>query len=275
MCVRPSVHKPLPNPPGIGLISYLKLTNIRACTVLILVAADVDGLCASRSLTHLLRADQVTYSLVPVQGYSHVAALLRGLGESNNDIRTVILVNCGAIVNLGNLLPWDRPDLACYVMDSHRPIHLANVYDKERVFVLHDEEEDMVAASLPSDGEDLSGGEESSSDEEEEEDGDEDGDGEEEAAESSGGEEEWDGDGSRSRSKAEDGDEVSGMAVCLRPCVCHCVQAPLTRSISIIHRRRSVLGAGERGRGRPLGRRGPQHEQRGHAAPKEEEEGEG
>lgn len=176
----------------------------RACTVLILVATDVDGLCASRSLTHLLRADQITYSLVPVQGYSHVASLLRGLGESNNDIRTVILVNCGAIVNLGNLLPWDRPDLACYVIDSHRPIHLANVYDKERVFVLHDEEEDMEAANLPSDGEGLSGGEESSDEEEAEEDDEDGGDG----YASSGGEE-WDeDDGSRSRSSSRREDEV-------------------------------------------------------------------
>lgn len=175
--------------------------------MLILVAADVDSLCATRSLTHLLRADQVTYSLVPVQGYSHVASLLRGLGEGSNDIRTVILVNCGAIVNLGTLLPWDRPDLACYVIDSHRPIHLANVYDRERVFVLHDEEEDMEAANLPSDGEGLSGGEESSDEEEEEEEemeeGDEDGDGYGDGES----EEEWDDDGSRSRSRAEDGED--------------------------------------------------------------------
>lgn len=173
------------------------------------MAADVDGLCASRSLTHLLRADQVTYSLVPVQGYSHVASLLRGIGESNNDIRTVILVNCGAIVNLGNLLPWDRPDLACYVIDSHRPIHLANVYDKERVFVLHDEEEDMEAANLPSDGEGLSGGEESSDEEEAEDDDDDDGG---DGYGSSSGEEEWDEvDGSRSRSSSrKEEDEVRG-----------------------------------------------------------------
>ena len=183
--------------------------------MLILAAADVDGLCACRTLTHLLRSDNVAYSLVPVQGYSHVASVLRGLGESNNDIRTVILVNCGAIVNLANLLPWDRPELTCYVVDSHRPIHLANVYDKERVYVLHDEEEDMDAANLPSDGEGLSGGEESS-DEEGGGDDDDDGDaeGQEGRQDDSDGEQEWD-DGSedayRRRRGEKDGEVSEGL----------------------------------------------------------------
>ncbi len=144
-----------------------------ACTVLILVAADVDGLCACRILTHMLRADHVAYSLVPVSGYTHVSTLLRSLGESNNDIRSIVLINCGAIVNLMNLLPWDRPELTCYVVDSHRPIHLANVYERERVFVLHDEEEEMDQAALPSDGEGLSGGEDSEEEDDFDEDADE------------------------------------------------------------------------------------------------------
>lgn len=149
------------------LFSFYPITHQllhSACTVLILVAADVDGLCACRILTHMLRADHVAYSLVPVSGYSHASALLRALGESNNDIRSVVLINCGAIVNLTNLLPWDRPELTCYVIDSHRPVHLANVYERERVFVLHDEEEDMDEGHMPSDGEGLSGGEESDDD---------------------------------------------------------------------------------------------------------------
>lgn len=129
--------------------------------MLVLVAADVDGLCACRILTHMLRTDNVAYSLVPVSGYSHASALLRALSESNNDIRSVVLINCGAIVNVTNLLPWDRLNLTCYVIDSHRPIHLANIYERERVFVLHDEEEDMDLTCIPSDGEGLSGGENS------------------------------------------------------------------------------------------------------------------
>jgi len=117
----------------------------------------------------MLRADHVAYSLVPVSGYSHASTLLRALGESNNDIRSVVLINCGAIVNLTNLLPWHRPELTCYVIDSHRPVHLANVYERERVFVLHDEEEDMDEGGLPSDGEGLSGGEDSEDDDDDEE----------------------------------------------------------------------------------------------------------
>lgn len=137
---------------------------------MILVAVDVDALCASRSLTHMLRSDNLAYSLIPVSGYSHVTNILRSLGESNNDIHSIILINCGAIVNLANLLPWDRPDLTCYVVDSHRPIHLANIHERERVYVLHDEEEDMDEENLPSDGEGLSGGESSDEEEEKEED---------------------------------------------------------------------------------------------------------
>lgn len=97
-----------------------------------------------------------------------MSAIFQRWSETSHDIRSVFLVNCGAIVNLGNLLPWDGPQLTCYVIDSHRPVHLANVYERERVWVLRGEEEEGEE-DVPSDGDGLSGDEETSDEEEEEE----------------------------------------------------------------------------------------------------------
>ena len=44
-----------------------------ACTVLILVAADCDALCACRILTYLLRSDHIMYKVKPVSGYDDIA----------------------------------------------------------------------------------------------------------------------------------------------------------------------------------------------------------
>jgi len=83
-----------------------------------------------------------------------------------SDIRSIILLNCGANVNLGSFLPWDlNADLSLYVIDCHRPIHLTNVYDRERVYVL--EQAEYEAGELPSDGENLDGDDDSSDEEEE------------------------------------------------------------------------------------------------------------
>ena len=50
--------------------------------------------------------------------------------------------------------------MRCFILDNHRPLHLANIYSRHSVVVFDDtfmpEEDDME--SLPCDGTDLSGG---------------------------------------------------------------------------------------------------------------------
>lgn len=112
--------------------------------MLLLVALDVDALCAAEILTRLLRADMLSYSLLAVRGYEDVLQAREtricsadGTKRSGN-LRSIIMLNCGAIVDVTKLLGIP-PYVKCYVLDSHRPIHLANIYDDHQQIVVFDD----------------------------------------------------------------------------------------------------------------------------------------
>lgn len=44
-----------------------------AASVILLVAADVDALCAARMLSSLLRQDDIMYKIWPISGLAHLA----------------------------------------------------------------------------------------------------------------------------------------------------------------------------------------------------------
>jgi hypothetical protein len=67
----------------------------QACSVMILVANEVDAMASSRILTHLLRTDSVAYKLRPIANFGHV---LQSVEEFRlMDIKTVFMINCGAV----------------------------------------------------------------------------------------------------------------------------------------------------------------------------------
>lgn len=41
------------------------------------------------------------------------------------------MINCGAICNVVDLLSHLSPEAYVYIVDSNRPVHLANVYPKK------------------------------------------------------------------------------------------------------------------------------------------------
>ncbi|CAM9675780.1 unnamed protein product, partial [Ectocarpus sp. 12 AP-2014] len=133
-----------------------------ACTVLVFVAPNCDAMCACRILSYMLRADAVSYKIKPVAGYGDIAAANEELIKGNEDIRSVVMINCGAICNVVDLLSQLSPEAYVYIVDSNRPVHLANVYPKkDRVVVFVDEENGDVD-NIPSDGEGLDGNDETS-----------------------------------------------------------------------------------------------------------------
>jgi cell division control protein 45 len=146
------------------------------CTVLILCAPTADAMCACRILCSMLRSDVVSYSVHPVISYSKVfeigASLEGGVGE---EIRSLVMLECGATVDMKkHMLPYLNPLAKVYIWDSHRPVHLANVYEEERIVTVNDNT--IAPEDLPSDGEGLDGAfdedsEDEDDDEEEEEDG--------------------------------------------------------------------------------------------------------
>lgn len=77
----------------------------KACTVLILVAFDVDAMASARMLTQQLRRDDITYERVSVMNFDEVKAVVKGsLANEDHDIKTVFLINCGAVSSLSSLI---------------------------------------------------------------------------------------------------------------------------------------------------------------------------
>ncbi len=55
-------------------------------------------MASARILTQLLRSDNIAYKIRPVSNFTHV---LQAADEFNSmDIKTVFLLNCGAVINI-------------------------------------------------------------------------------------------------------------------------------------------------------------------------------
>lgn len=155
-------------------------------SVLILVALDVDALCASAILTSLLKADFVSYTLLPVRGYEDIVRIRDSRitpqdSGSDGDLRSIVMINCGAIVNVTQLLQLPQ-HAKCYIFDSHRPVHLANIYDSHQQIVVFDDGAQSLD-EFPADGSDIDGDDVDDTDDDgelDDEDDDEDDDDEEE-----------------------------------------------------------------------------------------------
>jgi len=179
-------------------------------TVLILANPDADALCAARILSYALRADKVPYQLRPCGGYKRLIQILDKLNLNAQDddddeegggngvgvttIRAVVLLNLGATRNLQKALfdpivttsengeeettspPLLNTNLTkIYVLDSHRPYHLANIHAETNIVLWNDFEHwHNDEGGVPSDGDGLSGESDDESSEEEEEDDDDD-----------------------------------------------------------------------------------------------------
>ncbi|MCP9259073.1 Cell division control protein 45-like protein [Dirofilaria immitis] len=94
---------------------------------------------ATQILLDLFAADDVAYTLVPVDGWE---GFRRALMEHGELTHSVVLFNCGATESL---IPYLRSDMTLYVIDSRRPLDLTNVYynDNIRLIVSRDEWEQL------------------------------------------------------------------------------------------------------------------------------------
>ncbi|XP_014224296.1 cell division control protein 45 homolog [Trichogramma pretiosum] len=101
---------------------------------LILVNFDVDGICASKILQSLFKNDNVVYTLVPVQG---VKDLKSAYDDNAEDIEYVVLVNCGGNIDLIEILQPEET-VTFFILDSHRPYDLKNVYNEKQIKLLGD-----------------------------------------------------------------------------------------------------------------------------------------
>ncbi|ETN60403.1 hypothetical protein AND_007978 [Anopheles darlingi] len=100
--------------------------------LLVLVNYDIDAICASKILQSLFRCDNVLYSLVPIMG---LAGLRRAYNEHKEDVRYVLLVNCGGCIDIVDVLQPEQ-DVVFFICDSHRPYDVCNVYSDGQVQIL-------------------------------------------------------------------------------------------------------------------------------------------
>eukprot|EP01038_Epipyxis_sp_PR26KG_P005061 gene5061-7065_t len=135
----------------------------QACTVMIFVAYEPDAMASTRMLTQLLRNDNIAYSIRPIINLEDMQHTYRSY--LTQDIKTIILVNCGAIYNIPKLFDLDRGgDVRCFILDNHRPIHLSNIYSNFNVVVFDGDDELAIEEddNIPSDDSDISLGDEMS-----------------------------------------------------------------------------------------------------------------
>ncbi|KAL7751816.1 DNA replication initiation factor cdc45 [Sorochytrium milnesiophthora] len=108
-------------------------------SVLILVSPDADALCACRMLVGILRTDLIAHKVLPVSSYSDLTALNDEVIADNDELRSVVLLNCGGVVNVQDFLSLND-QVRCYVIDSHRPYNLDNLFGNHQVVVFDDGE---------------------------------------------------------------------------------------------------------------------------------------
>ena len=145
-------------------------------SVLILAHADVDALCSARILSYMLRADGVSYELRPCRSFQSLREICAAVARDELSYRAIVLLNLGAHRDLSLLFEGDQEEgedgsnglsietMKVYVMDSHRPVHLKNLYSKgnDNVVVFMD-----TIDNIPSDGDDISANESTTDDDSE------------------------------------------------------------------------------------------------------------
>lgn len=121
-----------------------------ASTLRVLVAADHDGVCSWKIFEAMLHRMGLHFTVVPVVGNADIEDNLRQLKE-DPEVRSLVLLNCGASLNLEDLLvKFEAPvEVRCFVVDAHRPLELANLSKRHtRVMVLDDDEPEFGLQAL-------------------------------------------------------------------------------------------------------------------------------
>ncbi|KAK9466690.1 CDC45 family [Lipomyces arxii] len=170
------------------------------CRLVVFVAClDVDALCGAKILAGILKREMVPHRVSPVTGYAELRARCT---ELDDDVSTIVMIGCGALVDLSTYLEdeqredegedeeEDEEELErrrmkqrrkIYVFDSHRPWNLQNLFGSENIVCFDDgdvgdgllEAERQAFQTLLELGPDESSDEEEGSDEEDKDSDDE------------------------------------------------------------------------------------------------------
>ncbi|KND03063.1 DNA replication initiation factor CDC45 [Spizellomyces punctatus DAOM BR117] len=115
-----------------------------ASTVLIFVSPDADALCALRILVNLLKSDCIAHKVVPVAGYTDLSEANEDHVEANEELRSIIMLNCGGLVDLTEMFSLSE-EMTVYVCDSHRPLSLQGLFGHDQIMFLDDGDVDQMS----------------------------------------------------------------------------------------------------------------------------------
>lgn len=105
--------------------------------ILLLVNHDVDAICACKILHCLLRSDNVVYTSVAVQGMKDLEDAYK---DNCDKVKHIVLINCGGSIDIVETLQPEE-DVKFFILDSHRPFDVCNVYNNSQVNLLSSEED--------------------------------------------------------------------------------------------------------------------------------------
>lgn len=103
-----------------------------------MVHYDIDAICSCRILQSLLRFKHVPYTICIVRG---VEDLKIAFQENANDVKYFVLINCGGTLDIVELLEPEE-EIVFFVLDSHRPTDLCNIYSESQIRLLWRHEDD-------------------------------------------------------------------------------------------------------------------------------------
>lgn len=107
---------------------------VRGKRILVIVNYDIDAVCATRIIQHLFSHDNMITSIVPILG---ISGMQRAYNEHRDDVKYVLLLNCGGCVDILETLEPDDEDTVFFVCDSHRPFDVCNIYNDGQIRLIN------------------------------------------------------------------------------------------------------------------------------------------
>ncbi|KAJ8984145.1 hypothetical protein NQ317_017796 [Molorchus minor] len=108
--------------------------------IFLMVHYDIDSICTCKILQSLLKYKHILYTLAVVRGLDDLKSSYH---ENSNDVKYFVLINCGGTIDIVEELEAED-DITFFILDSHRPIDLCNVYSNGQVRLLSSPEDDVL-----------------------------------------------------------------------------------------------------------------------------------
>lgn len=110
--------------------------------VVILVSNSIDSICALKIIITLLKSDGISHYFLPISTYDCLRNFSQRI-DGDESIKTIICINVGGILDISQFLNINSELTNIYILDSHRPLNLHNLYGSNNfhITVFYDENE--------------------------------------------------------------------------------------------------------------------------------------